>query len=83
MVSAADGAAAEAAAVAAAAAAVAVMVTIKEGNTGEGTLLIITEVEEGDIDVGRELKGEGEDHVPHYRRCTCSDNHPQSRYLDS
>ena len=63
---------AAAAAVATAAAAVAVL--IREGNVGEGTLQIVVEGVHGDIDVGGESTGEGEDHVPCDFRRAYSDN---------
>ena len=47
------------AAVATDAAAATVTVTKSEGNVGEGKLSIVTEGEEGDIDVGGESTGEG------------------------
>ena len=56
------------------------MVPIWEGKQGEGTSSIVTE---GDIDVGGETTGEGEDHVPCGCRRAYSDDHPQIRALDS
>ena len=56
------------------------MVTIREGKAGEGISYIVAE---GDIDVGRRLTREGEDHVPSGCRCAYSDNSLQSRALDS
>ena len=41
-----------------------VTVPIREGKAGEGPSSIVAE---GDIDVKRELKREGEDHVPQNR----------------
>ena len=45
----------------------AVTVPIREGKAGEATSLIVAEGAEGEIDVKRELKREGEDHVPQNR----------------
>ena len=61
----------------------AVAVTIREGKAGEWTSSIVAEGSEGDIGVVRELRGEGEDHVPRNLCCAYSDNLPRSRALAS
>ena len=76
------------AAVATDAAAATVTVTKSEGNVGEGKLSIVTEGEEGDIDVGGESTGEGGegggvDHVLRNRFCVYSKDRPRSWGLAS
>ena len=57
-----------------------VAVLIRERDVGEGTTLIVAE---GDIDVGGESTGEGEDHVHHDRRCAYSYDRLRSQDLAS
>ena len=63
--------------------ATAVLVTMREGNAGEGKSSVVTEGEEGDIDVGRELTVGGEDHASRNCHRAYPDNHPRSRALAS